>query len=65
MKSFKDFVKENEDDFEVQGMLVGSMSMQYLQGATIDYKESEYGSQFTINNPNATTTCGCGSSFSA
>jgi iron-sulfur cluster insertion protein len=56
---------QGDDDFEIDGVLVDSMSMQYLTGATIDYKESEYGSQFTINNPNATTTCGCGSSFSA
>lgn len=53
----------NEDDFEIEGILVDSMSMQYLTGAVIDYKESEYGSSFTIDNPNATTTCGCGSSF--
>ena len=57
----------NEDDFEVSvdefKVLVDSMSMQYLQGASIDYKEDLMNSQFTINNPNATTTCGCGSSF--
>ena len=57
----------NEDDFEVPldefKVLVDSMSMQYLQGAEIDYKEELMGSQFTIKNPNATTTCGCGSSF--
>jgi len=40
------------------------MSMQYLQGAEIDYKDELMGSSFTITNPNATTTCGCGSSFS-
>jgi iron-sulfur cluster insertion protein len=40
------------------------MSMQYLQGAVIDYTEDLTGSQFSIKNPNATTTCGCGSSFS-
>jgi len=38
--------------------------MQYLQGATIDYKEETMGSQFVISNPNAKTSCGCGSSFS-
>jgi iron-sulfur cluster insertion protein len=54
-----------EDDFEINGVLVDSMSMQYLTGATIDYREDAHGSQFTINNPNAETTCGCGSSFSA
>lgn len=57
----------NEDDFEVPidefKVLVDSMSMTYLQGAEIDYKEELMGSQFTIKNPNATTTCGCGSSF--
>jgi iron-sulfur cluster insertion protein len=40
------------------------MSMQYLQGATIDYKEEIMGSQFVIKNPNASSSCGCGSSFS-
>ena len=59
----------NEDDFEFPlgekyKVLVDSMSMQYLTGATIDYKEDLQGSQFTIKNPNAQTTCGCGSSFS-
>jgi iron-sulfur cluster insertion protein len=58
----------NEDDFvvEKEGMtlLVDSMSMQYLQGATIDYKEDLMNSNFTIVNPNAESTCGCGSSFS-
>ena len=57
----------NEDDFEIPldefKILVDSMSMQYLQGAEIDYKEELMGSQFTIKNPNAVTTCGCGSSF--
>jgi iron-sulfur cluster insertion protein len=58
----------NEDDFEVPlekfKVLVDSASMQYLQGASIDYKEDIQGSQFVISNPNAQTTCGCGSSFS-
>jgi iron-sulfur cluster insertion protein len=58
---------QNEDDFEFPldevKVLVDAMSMQYLQGATIDYKEELMGSSFTIKNPNATTTCGCGSSF--
>lgn len=53
-----------EDDFEVAGVLVDAMSMQYLAGAVIDYKEDAMGASFTIENPNATTTCGCGSSFS-
>lgn len=60
--------EQNEDDFVIgkDGLevLVDSMSMQYLQGATIDYKEELMGSSFVINNPNAQTTCGCGSSFS-
>lgn len=55
---------QNEDDFDVDGVLIDSMSMQYLTGATIDYKEDQYGSNFSIQNPNAQTTCGCGSSFS-
>lgn len=58
----------NEDDFEIPlekfKVLVDSMSMQYLQGASIDYKDDISGSQFVITNPNAQTTCGCGSSFS-
>jgi iron-sulfur cluster insertion protein len=57
----------NEDDFEVPldefKVLVDAMSMQYLAGAEIDYKEDLQGSSFSIKNPNATTTCGCGSSF--
>jgi iron-sulfur cluster insertion protein len=60
--------EQNEDDFVItrQGMtlLVDAMSMQYLQGSTVDYKEDLSGSSFTIKNPNAQTTCGCGSSFS-
>jgi iron-sulfur cluster insertion protein len=57
----------NEDDFEIPldefKILIDSMSMQYLQGAEIDYKDDLMGSSFSIKNPNATTTCGCGSSF--
>ena len=56
--------EQNDDDFEINGILVDSMSMQYMAGATIDYKEDVHGSQFVILNPNAVTTCGCGSSFS-
>ena len=60
---------KNEDDFEFPlneqyNVLIDAMSMQYLQGAEIDYKEEIIGSQFVINNPNAQTSCGCGSSFS-
>jgi iron-sulfur cluster insertion protein len=58
----------NEDDFEVEAgeltVLVDSISMQYLTEATIDYVEDAMGATFTIKNPNAQTTCGCGSSFS-
>ncbi len=58
----------NEDDFEIPlektKILIDAMSMQYLQGASIDYKEDIQGSQFVISNPNAQSTCGCGSSFS-
>ena len=55
---------KNEDDFEVGQVLVDSMSAIYLENATVDYVEDLMGSQFTIKNPNAETTCGCGSSFS-
>ncbi len=60
---------EQDDDLvvEKQGvrLLVDPMSMQYLSGAEIDYREGLEGAQFVIRNPNATTTCGCGSSFAA
>jgi iron-sulfur cluster insertion protein len=56
--------EQSNDDFEINGILIDSMSMQYLTGATIDYKDDVLGSSFSISNPNATTTCGCGSSFS-
>ncbi|MCQ8119610.1 iron-sulfur cluster insertion protein ErpA [Methylomonas sp. WSC-7] len=59
----------NEDDTQIVKdgvtVLIDSMSIQYLSGAEIDYKEDLSGAQFVIRNPNATTTCGCGSSFSA
>lgn len=55
--------QDPEEDFEVDGVLVDSMSMQYMAGAVIDYREDTMGSSFVINNPNATSTCGCGSSF--
>ena len=58
----------NEDDFVIEKstvkILIDSMSYQYLVGSTVDYKEDVMGSQFVIQNPNAETTCGCGSSFS-
>jgi iron-sulfur cluster insertion protein len=57
-----------EDDFvtEQHGakLLIDAMSYQYLMGSTIDYKDDLQGSQFVIKNPNAQSTCGCGSSFS-
>ena len=62
---------ENEEDgdtcVENQGvrLLVDPMSFQYLTGAEIDYREGLEGAQFVIRNPNAATSCGCGSSFSA
>lgn len=60
--------EQNEDDFnfEQNGIKVSidSMSMTYLTNAVIDYKEDLSGSRFSIENPNAQTTCGCGSSFS-
>lgn len=60
--------EQNDDDFVIERgtvkILIDSMSYQYLAGAEIDYKEELMGASFTINNPNAETTCGCGSSFS-
>ncbi len=60
--------EQNEDDFLIErpGMklVIDSMSMMYLEGAVIDYIEELMGEQFTIKNPNAKSTCGCGSSFS-
>ncbi len=59
---------QNEDDttMEKNGvtLLIDSMSMQYMMGAEIDYTEGLEGAQFVIRNPNAVSTCGCGSSFS-
>lgn len=59
---------QNEDDFVIDRegviVLVDAASMQYLNGAKIDYKEDLMGSNFAIDNPNAETSCGCGSSFS-
>jgi iron-sulfur cluster insertion protein len=64
---FDEQVQDGDTLVENQGvkLLVDPMSFQYLSGAEIDYRESVEGSQFVIRNPNATTTCGCGSSFSA
>jgi iron-sulfur cluster insertion protein len=58
---------QNEDDFDLEfdgvGLLVDSISAQYLQGAKIKYTEDAMGASFAIENPQAQTTCGCGSSF--
>jgi len=60
--------QQNEDDFDLEfdgvKLLVDSMSVQYLQGAKINYVEDAMGASFSIDNPQAQTTCGCGSSFS-
>ena len=65
--TFDEVVNEDDATMEKNGvtLLIDSMSYQYLVGAEIDYKEDIEGAQFVIKNPNATTTCGCGSSFSA
>ena len=61
--------EQAEDDLAVHRdgvtLLVDPLSLQYLLGAEVDYSESLHGAQFSIRNPNAKTTCGCGSSFSA
>ncbi|MFA5985559.1 MAG: iron-sulfur cluster insertion protein ErpA [Methylococcaceae bacterium] len=64
--SFEEGVNEDDIVVEKDGVmvLVDSMSFQYLNGAEIDYQEGLEGARFMIKNPNATTTCGCGSSFS-
>jgi iron-sulfur cluster insertion protein len=65
--TFDEIVNEDDTTMEKNGvqLLIDAMSYQYLVGAEIDYKEDIEGSQFVIKNPNATSTCGCGSSFSA
>ena len=64
--TFDETVEEGDSQVENQGvkLIVDPMSVQYLMGAEIDYKEDLQGAQFIIRNPNAQTTCGCGSSFS-
>ncbi|HBP28612.1 iron-sulfur cluster insertion protein ErpA [Advenella sp. S44] len=64
--TFDEVINEDDTTIDKSGvqLLVDPMSFQYLVGAEIDYKEDIEGSQFVIRNPNATTTCGCGSSFS-
>ena len=63
---FDENVQDGDTQIENSGvkMVVDPMSLQYLLGAEVDYKVSLEGSMFVVNNPNATTTCGCGSSFS-
>jgi iron-sulfur cluster insertion protein len=60
--------EQAEDDISVDNdgvtLLIDPLSFQYLMGAEVDYSESLQGAQFVIRNPNASTTCGCGSSFS-
>ncbi|MGM0517551.1 MAG: iron-sulfur cluster insertion protein ErpA [Pseudomonadota bacterium] len=63
---FEEEAQPDDTSVERSGvtLLVDPMSIQYLEGAEIDYKEDVSGAQFVIRNPNAATTCGCGSSFS-
>lgn len=65
--TFDEVTNEDDTTMEKNGvtLLIDPMSFQYLVGAEIDYSEGLQGSQFVIKNPNATSTCGCGSSFSA
>jgi iron-sulfur cluster insertion protein len=65
--TFDEEVNEDDTSLIKNGvtLLIDAMSYQYLVGAEIDYKDDINGSQFVIKNPNATSTCGCGSSFSA
>jgi iron-sulfur cluster insertion protein len=64
--TFDEKIEEGDTEFPNQGvtLLVDPLSFQYLAGAEIDYREDLEGAQFVIRNPNASTTCGCGSSFS-
>ncbi len=64
--NFDEKIQEDDTLVENDGvkLLVDAMSIQYLVGSEIDYIEGLEGSRFVVNNPNATTTCGCGSSFS-
>ncbi|WP_426414611.1 iron-sulfur cluster insertion protein ErpA [Aestuariirhabdus sp. LZHN29] len=64
--SFDDEMSEDDTVIENDGvtLLVDALSYQYVVGATVDYLEGLEGSRFVVNNPNASTTCGCGSSFS-
>jgi iron-sulfur cluster insertion protein len=64
--TFDENIEEGDTRIDKGGvtLLVDPMSVQYLMGAEIDYREDLEGARFVIRNPNATTTCGCGSSFS-
>jgi iron-sulfur cluster insertion protein len=64
--TFDETVNEGDEQIVTDGvtLLIDPMSVQYLMGAEVDYSEGLQGAQFVIRNPNATTTCGCGSSFS-
>jgi iron-sulfur cluster insertion protein len=64
--TFDEVLNEDDTRMDKNGvtLLIDAMSLQYLMGAEIDYKDDLQGAQFVIRNPNATTTCGCGSSFS-
>lgn len=64
--TFDENINEGDEEIVTDGvkLLVDPMSLQYLMGAEIDYSEGLQGAQFVIRNPNASTTCGCGSSFS-
>jgi iron-sulfur cluster insertion protein len=64
--TFDEVVNEDDTQMAKNGvtLLIDAMSLQYLVGAEIDYKDDLQGAQFVIKNPNAPTTCGCGSSFS-
>ena len=63
--TFDDQVNDGDMTIEKQGVaLVDPMSLQYLVGGSVDYTEGLEGSRFVVTNPNATSTCGCGSSFS-
>ena len=64
--TFDENINEGDEQVVTDGvtLLIDPMSVQYLMGAEVDYSEGLQGAQFVIRNPNASTTCGCGSSFS-
>ena len=66
MTTFDEDLEEDDTAIEQSGirLVIDPLSYQYLAGSVIDYKEDLQGSRFTVENPNATTTCGCGNSFS-